>query len=248
MENANSRDYLDKILVQVIENLRQTAHAPSVQMTDVPRTDMHGVADNEDEDAELDDFDEDVNKDDRITKRQRDKHVEREEEFYDSDYEKDQSSGSHTQNGQRKRRNITDYKNAYAAADDVEMDSGLATPEVQNHVEEATAMITDVNAEVNAEIMEKKALDPSAIEIGEKGPSNAPSRADSAKGTIQNEDVHMSDAGDVEAVPAVPAAPAVPATSEASDPRPETVDKPSISVEQAKDHVEKAPGEATTSS
>lgn len=246
MENANSRDYLDKILVQVIENLRQTAHAPSVQMTDVPRTDMHGVADNEDEDAELDDFDEDVNKDSRITKRQREKHVEREEEFYDSDYERDQTSGPHTQNGQRKRRNITDYKNPYAAPDDIDMDSGLATPEVQNHVEEATAMITDVNAEVNDEIMEKKLLDPSAVELGEKGPSNAPSRADSVKGTVINADadVHMSDAGEAEP----PTAAAVPGTLEPSEPKPVTVDNSSNNVDQAKHQVEKVTSEAVPSS
>ena len=213
MENANSRDYLDKILVSVIENLRQTAHAPSVQMTDVPRTDMLGVADNDDEDAELDDFDEDVNKDVRITKRQREKHVEREEEFYDSDYERDQSNGSHTQNGQRKRRNITDYKNAHAAASDIEMESELATPEVPNDVEDS--MVADVNAEVNAEIMEKKTLDPSSVETAEKGPSNAPSRADSTKATIDNEDVHMSNAGDDE-----PSAPAAPATIEVANPTP----------------------------
>ena len=37
MENANSKDYLEKIKIQVIENLKKTAHAPSVQMQEIGR-------------------------------------------------------------------------------------------------------------------------------------------------------------------------------------------------------------------
>ncbi|AOW05816.1 hypothetical protein B0I72DRAFT_140688 [Yarrowia lipolytica] len=37
MQNANSPEYLDKILTQVLVNLGRTKFAPSVQMTDVPR-------------------------------------------------------------------------------------------------------------------------------------------------------------------------------------------------------------------
>ena len=37
MENMNSREYLDKILTQIRENLRHTTFAPSVQMQEVPR-------------------------------------------------------------------------------------------------------------------------------------------------------------------------------------------------------------------
>lgn len=128
MENANSRDYLEKIKVQVIENLRQTAHAPSVQATDVPRTDMLGNEDADDIDAELDDEDEDTNMDARTTERRQDKQIEKDNEFYDSDEEnQSRSNGNAPQNGQRKRRNIMDYQNANAASD-VEMDSGIPSP------------------------------------------------------------------------------------------------------------------------
>ena len=37
MNNANSKEYLDKILTQLISNLDHTKHAPSVQMNEVPR-------------------------------------------------------------------------------------------------------------------------------------------------------------------------------------------------------------------
>ncbi|EDK41918.1 histone deacetylase RPD3 [Lodderomyces elongisporus NRRL YB-4239] len=36
MNNANSKEYLDKILTQIVTNLDHTKHAPSVQMQDVP--------------------------------------------------------------------------------------------------------------------------------------------------------------------------------------------------------------------
>lgn len=87
MENANSTEYLEKIKVQVIENLKQTAaHVPSVQMQDVPRTSF-GATMTEEEEAELDDLDEDTNKDVRVTQRQFEKTVERDDEFEDSDNE-----------------------------------------------------------------------------------------------------------------------------------------------------------------
>lgn len=128
MENANSRDYLEKIKIQVIENLRQTAHAPSVQTTDVPRTDMLGAEDNDDLDAELDDEDEDTNMDVRTTERREDQRIEKDNEFYDSDEEnQSRSNGGQSQNGQRKRRNIMDYQNPNAVSD-VEMDSGMPSP------------------------------------------------------------------------------------------------------------------------
>lgn len=128
MENANSRDYLEKIKIQVIENLRQTAHAPSVQATDVPRTDMLGAEDNDDLDAELDDEDEDTNMDVRITERREDQRIEKDNEFYDSDEEnQSRSNGNTSQNGQRKRRNIMDYQNPNAVSD-IEMDSGIPSP------------------------------------------------------------------------------------------------------------------------
>ena len=52
MDNANSREYLEKIRQQVIDNLKKTTFAPSVQMTDVPRD---SLAMNDEDEAALDD-------------------------------------------------------------------------------------------------------------------------------------------------------------------------------------------------
>lgn len=49
MENMNTREYLDKILTSVRENLRHTAFAPSVQMQDVPRDADYDSDENEDQ-------------------------------------------------------------------------------------------------------------------------------------------------------------------------------------------------------
>ena len=116
MDNANSADYLDKIKVQVIENLRRTAHAPSVQMTDVPR-DPEGLDD--EADAALDDEDDDNNKDLRRTQRQWDKATDKGDEFSDSENEElGKANGVRLQPGKQRRRNIMDYQNTHAASDD----------------------------------------------------------------------------------------------------------------------------------
>ena len=117
MENANSQDYLQKIKIQVIENLRQTTFAPSVQMTDVPR-DPEGM--NDEADAEMDDLDEDENQDSRYTKRRWDKYIEKDGELSDSeDEEESEANGVRRQpNGPKRRRNLMDFQNPNAAADD----------------------------------------------------------------------------------------------------------------------------------
>lgn len=119
MDNANSAEYLQKIKLQVIENLRQTTFAPSVQMTDVPR-DPEGM--NDEADAEMDDLDDDENPDARFTKRRWDKYVEKEGELSESeDEEENEANGVRKQvngsNGKR-RRNIMDYQNPLAVPDD----------------------------------------------------------------------------------------------------------------------------------
>jgi histone deacetylase 1/2 len=202
MENANSKDYLEKIKIQVIENLKQTAHAPSVQMTDVPRTTITGGT--EEDDDILDDLDEDENKDVRSTKRRWDQRITRDEELDESeDEEESRANGVRRQNGPSKRQNIMDYRNPNTVASDIEMDSGVATPEVRQEVDAmVTAMATEANAEVNAEVMEQKSRSLTAADAGEVGPSNAPSRAHSAKeAPVDNEgDVEM---GELVADPAV---------------------------------------------
>ena len=118
MDNANSDEYLQKIKVQVIENLKRITFAPSVQMTDVPR-DPEGMDD--EADALLDDLDEDENPDQRNTKRRWDKYVEKEGELSESeDEDENDRNGVRRQPNARKRRNIMDYQNPNAVPDDEE--------------------------------------------------------------------------------------------------------------------------------
>ena len=127
MDNANSQEYLEKIQIQVIENLKQTTtHAPSVQMTEVPR---NSIGMNDEDDAALDDLDEDTHPDERKTKRQWDKYIEREGELSESeDEEENERHGVRRQRGMKKRRNMMDYQNPVAAPDDEEMVSDAVSP------------------------------------------------------------------------------------------------------------------------
>jgi len=120
MENANSPEYLEKIKNQLIENLRRTAHVPSVQMQDVPRHSLGAMSD--EDDAELDDLDEDENKDVRMTQRQWEQRIERDDEYEASDNEEMEKANGIHRNGTT-RRTFQDYRNS-----DVENDSGIATP------------------------------------------------------------------------------------------------------------------------
>ena len=117
MDNANSQEYLQKIKIQVIENLKRTTFAPSVQMTDIPRDPM-GYDD--EADAELDDLDQDENPDSRFTKRHWDKYVEKEGELSDSeDEEMNERNGVRKQsNAPKRRRDMMDYQNDNAVPDD----------------------------------------------------------------------------------------------------------------------------------
>lgn len=110
MENSNSREYLEKITAAVIDNLRQTAPAPSVQMQDVPRKPFGGMTD--EEEAELDDMDEDENKDIRMSERQWDKRIVNSAEFEASDDDDlARANGATRQNGNK--RPFTDYGNVH---------------------------------------------------------------------------------------------------------------------------------------
>jgi len=173
MDNANSKDYLEKIKIQVIENLKRTAHAPSVQMTDVPRTTMTGGVD-EDEDI-LDDMDEDENIDTRSSKRRNDQRITRDDELDESeDEEENYKNGVRPQDGPSKRRNIMDYQNENTAASDVDMDSGVVTPAPPTPPSPPPAQLTTTVS-------------------GEVG-SNAPSRADTPKPVVDTEgDIDMTD-------------------------------------------------------
>ena len=126
MDNANSEEYLQKIKVQVIENLKRTTFAPSVQMTDVPR-DPEGMDD--EADAVLDDLDEDEHPDERNTKRRWDKYIEKDGELSESeDEDENDRNGARRQPNARKRRNMMDYQNQNAVPDDEDMINEDYTP------------------------------------------------------------------------------------------------------------------------
>lgn len=121
MDNANSPEYLDKIRKQVIENLRNVAHCPSVQMQDVPRNPLFQGLDDE-ADAIMDDLDEDENKDKRITRRRFEQYVEHDGELSESEDEEMLSEhGIRRQPGQARRRDRTNFRN-------LEPESGMSTP------------------------------------------------------------------------------------------------------------------------
>ncbi|KAH1487785.1 hypothetical protein KXV92_004511 [Aspergillus fumigatus] len=131
MDNANTKDYLDKIRAQVVENLKRTAFAPSVQMTDVPREPLVEGMDDE-ADAILDDLDEDENKDKRFTKRRFDQYIEKPGELSDSeDEEENVANGVLRKPQSLKRRNQINYRNVDL---DSGLDSGVATPQEASSV------------------------------------------------------------------------------------------------------------------
>ncbi|KAJ1735541.1 histone deacetylase [Coemansia biformis] len=74
VDNSNSPEYLDRIKNQVLQNLRRTRFAPSVQMQDVPRDIDRDVAD---EDS--------LDPDERMPEPLRDQHVVPETEMYEAD-------------------------------------------------------------------------------------------------------------------------------------------------------------------
>lgn len=135
MDNANTRDYLEKIRTQVVENLKRTAFAPSVQMTDVPRNPLVGGIDDEADDV-LDDLDEDENKDKRFTQRRFDKYVEKPGELSESeDEEENAANGVRRQPNTIRRRNQTNYRNIEAVESGLE--SGIATPQEASSIGDA---------------------------------------------------------------------------------------------------------------
>lgn len=180
MDNANSPEYLEKIKTQLIENLRMTAAAPSVQMTDVPRGPVYSAPNPDDPDAEgnvedfderetrLDDQDDDENKDTRMTERRWDQRIERDDELYDSDDEdQKRANGIKPQPGDNviRRPRITDYENPNAdhepdVTSTTEPDQmALDSPSISN-IPTAAAETTDANAAVSEALLAAKAVAP----------------------------------------------------------------------------------------
>lgn len=188
MDNANSREYLEKIRVQVIENLKRTTFAPSVQMQDVPRD---SLAMNDEDEAAMDDMDEDENPDRRRTQRRFDKYIEKDGELSDSeDEEMNEANGVRKQSGARKRRNRMDFRHL-TDFNDSGMDSNIATPLAgsslpDNDVDE------DINLDDAGPAEADEAQTPSPEDV--TNPSAAVSGEQSPQAAADNEDVEMEDA------------------------------------------------------
>ncbi|KAL8955840.1 MAG: hypothetical protein Q9193_006446 [Seirophora villosa] len=194
MDNANTQEYLEKIQLQVIDNLkRTTTHAPSVQMTDVPRDSM-GI--NDQDDAALDDLDEDTHPDQRKTKRQWDNYVERDDELSASeDEEENERNGVRRQPGIKRRRNIMDYQNADPAPEDEDIVSGAVSPGGRNGTkngdDDDDRHSADDNAQLSESIDDLSGLDEqSGSELGNR------SDIEADDGDVDMEDnFHSSGAG-----------------------------------------------------
>ena len=196
MDNANTAEYLEKIKIQVIENIRRTMHKPSVQLTEVPDG-MPGT-DVDEADAILDDADDDENPDARFTAHAWDRRTEKEGELM-SDSEDDEAL---ERNGVRRsragrRRNITDHRNPRAAPDDDE-DELLDALEGQSVTLGAVA----------------NGLDAASSAAGSSRRSSAGSPATPAEAAVDN-DVTMGD-DDEDAAAAAPADSAAPASTTAT--------------------------------
>ena len=182
MDNANSPEYLEKIRNQVIENMRHIGHAPSVQMTDVPR-DPEGMDD--EADAMLDDLDEDENKDTRYTKRRWEKRVEKDGELSESeDEDNEEAYGVRRQPNATRRRNISDYPNAHAAPDDED----VAAAARLNRQTSLGASKADQGANGSGRSSASNADDSGASTP--KSDNESPPPEDN---TMQDEDVEMTD-------------------------------------------------------
>lgn len=183
MENANSYEYLEKIKIAVIENLKRTAHVPSVQMQDVPRQSM-GMSD--DQEAELDDRDEDENKDVRMTQRQWEKRVERQDEYEESDDE-DMARANGVYKPGGGTRTETNFRNVAKEDDTMEIDSGVATPaepSTEAAADNDDTMIDEALAEVLAEVAQAEA---ETTAVAEQPAENEKPKVD------QDGDVDMAD-------------------------------------------------------
>ncbi|KAH6669724.1 histone deacetylase RPD3 [Plectosphaerella plurivora] len=122
MENSNSFEYLEKIKSIIIENLRHTIPAPSVQMQDVPRQGFGVMTD--EEEAALNDADEDENPDVRMTERRWEQTVQNEAEYEDSDDEDQEAAHGKTKPRAAKKGQFSDRKKEEQA----EAESDTVTP------------------------------------------------------------------------------------------------------------------------
>ncbi|KAJ2829327.1 histone deacetylase [Coemansia erecta] len=136
-ENSNSAEYLDRIKNQVLQNIRRTSFAPSVQMQDVPR------------DIDRDTIDEDLlDPDERMPEAVRDQHVVPEAEMYEADSMGLQDTSRDGTKVVNEETNVSEERPA--EADDVDMEDVQAAPSISTKSEEKDLMdVDDVGAVPN---------------------------------------------------------------------------------------------------
>ncbi|KAK7963604.1 hypothetical protein PG996_008701 [Apiospora saccharicola] len=183
MENANSPEYLEKIKNQLVENLKRTAHVPSVQMQDIPGN--FGGTMTDEEEAELDDLDEDENKDVRMTERRWDKNVDKNNEYEDSDHEDmDRQNGVSRTSGPKR---FQDYPKS-----DGNDDSNAPTPVNGNEATVIKSKETDDTMDVEPATEAEKEVQEEAAGISAQEEELKEAQQDSAK--VDNDgDVDMSE-------------------------------------------------------
>ena len=223
MENSNSREYLEKITAAVIDNLRQTGPAPSVQMQDVPRKPFGGLTD--EEEAELDDMDEDENKDVRMTEHRWDKQVENGAEFEPSDDDEMASAHGATRlNGNK--RSFNDSKKTEGdekeSVDQEEQETGTETPkekEDARNQEVAEPETHDVNDDTIEDVGATEGQEKDTVEADKDVQQTEDQKVD-ADGDVGMEDSNGPDETTIK--------------KEEGEPEPvaETVDEPVTSTEE----------------
>ncbi|KAK8113332.1 hypothetical protein PG984_013858 [Apiospora sp. TS-2023a] len=183
MENANSPEYLEKIKNQLVENLKRTAHVPSVQMQDIPGN--FGGTMTDEEEAELDDLDEDENKDVRMTERRWDKNIDKNNEYEDSDHEDmDRQNGVSRTSGPKR---FQDYPKS-----DANDDSNAPTPVNGNEATVIKSKETDDTMDVEPAPETEKEVQEEAAGISAQEEELKEAQQDSAK--VDNDgDVDMSE-------------------------------------------------------
>ncbi|KAJ5774320.1 hypothetical protein N7457_009216 [Penicillium paradoxum] len=194
MDNANTREYLDKIRNQVVENLKRTAFAPSVQMTDVPRNPMLDGMDDEADDV-MDDLDEDENKDKRFTQRRFDQRTEKDGELSESEDEDENAAhGIRRQPGAVRRRNQVNYRNLEP---DSGLDSGMATPQ-----DASSAADGEMDFTLDAKMVDVPRTEPDAPSIApEASRAEETPMTDADHMTVEKEEQEDSTASKLQSPP-----------------------------------------------
>ncbi|TEA20711.1 Histone deacetylase RPD3 [Colletotrichum sidae] len=196
MENSNSFEYLEKIKTAVIENLRHTQPAPSVQMQDVPRQPLPGGMTDEEE-AELNDLDEDEHPDERMTQRRWEQRTNNEADFEDSDDEDMEQTNGITRPRNAKKRTFNDFRQP--EAEEVEAESGAPSPVNGTSADDAPNAEPIVDADItlenpaDADESSDKAASEESVAVA-KDPVEQPTEAV----VDEDGDVGMGDGGEAE--------------------------------------------------